>query len=59
MNHYDGVHVTVGAAVSAPGATLWLRDKATSTRLLGRWHGGQQSGRWDDPPQEWTPRRPD
>jgi hypothetical protein len=74
VDHCDGVHVTVGAAVAAcgvalpaghgytmlagwtPGATLWLRDKATGTRLLGRWDGGQQSGRWDDSPREWTPR---
>ncbi len=73
MDSYDGVHVTVSAAVTAcgvalpaadgytmlvgwtPGATLWLRDKATTTRLLGRWDGGPQAGSWDDPPPEWIP----
>jgi hypothetical protein len=74
MDHYDAVHVTVGAAVTAcgvalptadgytmlvgwtPGATLWLRDKAVGTQLLGRWSGGLQSGRWDDLPNRWDPR---
>ena len=74
MDHYDGVHVTVGAAVTAcgvalptgdgytmlagwtPGAALWLRDKSVGTQLLGRWSGGWQSGRWDDPPGQWDPR---
>jgi hypothetical protein len=72
MEHYDGVHVTIGGYLAAcglalpvgdgytmlagwiPGATLWLRDLATVSRPLGRWHGHPQQGGWDAVLESWT-----
>jgi hypothetical protein len=73
MEHYDGVHVTVGGYLAScglalpvddgytmlvgwtPGATLWLRDLATTSRRLGRWHGHPQNLDWDKIRDNWTP----
>lgn len=73
MEHYDGVHVTIGGYLAAcglalpvgdaytmlagwiPGATLWMRDLATGSRPLGRWHGHPQYLDWDAVRDGWTP----